>query len=84
MDKWEEIISCVIQCPRCNGTMKSEDQRILSVYDHQAVCMACKKEEEQRPDYAEVSRETIGECMATTEVQYGDPYGFCFHCNCQL
>jgi len=55
------------------------DQRILSVYDHQTICLPCKKAEELRPDYSEVSRDTIGECMASTELQYGDPQGFCFH-----
>ncbi len=49
MDKWEEIISCAIACSRCSGKMKPEDQRILSVYDHQTVCMPCKKAEELRP-----------------------------------
>ena len=79
MDKWEEIISCAITCSRCSGMMKPEDQRILSVYDHQTVCLPCKKAEELRPDYSEVSRDTIGECMASTELHYGDPQGFCFH-----
>ena len=79
MDKWEEVISCAITCSRCNGKMKPEDQRILSAYDHQAICMPCKKAEELRPDYSEVSRNTIGECIDSTEHQYGDPHGFCFH-----
>jgi hypothetical protein len=79
MENWENMISCATACGRCDKKMKPEDPRILSVYDHQAICEACKKEEEQRPDYAEISRNTIGECMDTTELQYNDPNGFCFH-----
>jgi hypothetical protein len=59
--------------------MAPEDPRILSVYDHEAICMDCKKKEEQRPDYAEMSKETIGQCIVDTELQWGDPKGFCFH-----
>jgi hypothetical protein len=41
--------------------------------------MPCKREEEQRPDYAEVSREAIGQCMAETEALYSAPKGYCYH-----
>jgi hypothetical protein len=41
--------------------------------------MECKKEEEARPDYEEVSKGMIGQCMAETELFYGDPGGYCFH-----
>jgi hypothetical protein len=59
--------------------MKPDELRILSVYDHEAICMECKKEEEKRPDYEKVSRETIGQCMIDTEIQWGDPEGYCYH-----
>jgi len=74
--KWEERLSCATMCSRCN---KELDKRILSVYDHQPICMECKKEEEARPDYEEVSKNMIGQCMAETEQLYGDPGGYCFH-----
>ena len=38
-----------------------------------------KKEEGKRPDYAEVSKRMIGQCLAETELLYGDPGGYCFH-----
>ena len=41
--------------------------------------MACKEEEEKRPDYEEISKQMIGQCLIDTEVQYGDPEGYCFH-----
>ena len=58
--------------------MKSQDLRILSSYDHEPICMDCKKEEEKRPDYEEVSKKVIGSCMADTELEQSDPGGFCF------
>jgi len=78
-DSWEEALSCAVRCSRCNRGLAPSEERILSVYDHRAVCMACKKEEEARPDYGEVSRAAIGQCMAETEVMWGDPKGYCFH-----
>jgi hypothetical protein len=79
MDKWESNLSCATTCHRCNIALGYQDRRILSVYDHEPVCIDCKKKEEQRPDYEEVSRRMIGTCMAETEVMYSDPGGFCFH-----
>ena len=78
-DKWEELVSCAVQCSRCDGKLAPSDERILSVYDHQPICMPCKKEEEKRPDYEAVSKKTIGQCMADTELQYSDPGGYCYH-----
>jgi hypothetical protein len=78
-DKWKERLACATHCSRCSNKLGPEDQRILSVYDHQAICTACKKEEEERPDYPNVSKEMIGQCMAETEVLWGDPEGYCFH-----
>ncbi len=79
MDQWQEMLTCAVACQRCNASLKPDDKRILSAYDHLPICMTCKKEEEQKPDYETVSRETIGTCMAETEVLYSDPKGYCFH-----
>jgi hypothetical protein len=78
-DLWEERVSCALRCSRCNRRLGAKDQRILSVYDHEAICMECKKKEEARPDYEESSRNMIGQCMADTEGQWGDPGGYCFY-----
>ena len=78
-DNWRERISCATACTRCDKKMGGEDQRVLSVYDHQAICMDCKREEEQRPDYPASSKNTIGQCMAESELLYGDPEGYCYH-----
>jgi hypothetical protein len=79
MDQWQEKLSCAVACHRCRAPLKATHQRILSVYDHEPICMPCKKEEEGRADYEEVSRDAIGTCLADTELQYGDPKGYCFH-----
>ena len=78
-DQWEEKMACAIACSKCNAGLSPDDQRILSVYDHQPICLGCKKTEENRPDYADVSRNTIGQCMDLTELNYGDPRGYCFY-----
>ncbi|MGA6926887.1 MAG: hypothetical protein WBY88_14460 [Desulfosarcina sp.] len=78
-DQWEQDLSCAIACRRCNDQLAAKDQRILSVYDHQPICLACKRAEEKQPDYAEASKQTIGVCMMETEVMYGDPGGYCYH-----
>jgi len=49
------------------------------VIDHEAICMACKREEEKRDDYEEISKQTIGQCLIDTEMQWGDPQGYCYH-----
>ena len=72
-DEWVEKLSCAIQCHRCDRKMEQKDERILSVYDHEAICMECKKEEEQRSDYEEVSKRTIGQCLVATTGIHGDP-----------
>jgi hypothetical protein len=76
---WKEKIMCMIQCPRCGSSLKAEDERILSVYDHAPICMNCKSEEEKRPDYAEVSKSMIGQCMIETELAQSDQGGYCYH-----
>lgn len=79
MDQWKEKLNCAVTCHRCNASLKPDDKRILSVYDHEPICMTCKAEEEKREDYEQVSLDAIGACMAETEVLYGDPKGYCFH-----
>ena len=78
-ESWETKLSCATQCDRCHQKLGRKDQRILSVFDHQPVCMICKKAEEKRPDYAAVSRAAIGQCLIDTELSYGDPGGYCFY-----
>ncbi|MEJ2039834.1 MAG: hypothetical protein P8X55_13020, partial [Desulfosarcinaceae bacterium] len=68
MDQWKEMLSCATACHRCSASLKPTDKRILSVFDHQPICLSCKQEEEKREDYETVSREVIGTCMAETEV----------------
>ena len=77
-DQWERELSCAVACNRCNTKLAAGDQRILSVLDHQPICLACKKAEEKHPDYAEASKNMIGTCMMESEVIYGDPGGYCY------
>jgi hypothetical protein len=79
MDKWKEKLSCALTCHRCHAGLAADDQRILSVYDHEPICLECKAQEEEREDYEAVSRVAIGSCMADTEMMYGDPQGYCYH-----
>ena len=78
-EEWKEKLSCATRCTRCGTGLEADALRILSVYDHEPVCMECKRQEEQRPDYAEVAKGVIGHCMAETEVLYGDPGSYCYH-----
>ncbi|MFO8085763.1 MAG: hypothetical protein R6U27_15755 [Desulfobacterales bacterium] len=78
-DTWENAISCAIKCSRCEKKLSADDKRILSVVDHQPICMKCKQEEENRPDYEEISKNVIGRCLIETEQMYGDPGGYCFY-----
>ena len=41
--------------------------------------MACKREEEKRPDYEDTSKKVIGQCMIDTEMEWGDPEGYCYY-----
>jgi len=61
-DAWAENLSCATHCHRCSRDMAPKDPRILSVFDHEAICMACKAQEEKRDDYEEVPKQTIGQC----------------------
>lgn len=76
--QWEHALACAVACHRCKGVLTAGDQRILSVFDHQPICLTCKQAEERRPDYAEASKNMIGTCMMETEVMYSDPGGYCY------
>lgn len=78
-DVWAEKLSCAINCQRCSQKMSPDKPRILSVYDHEAICMTCKEEEEQRADYEQMSKQMIGQCLIDTEMQWSDPQGYCYH-----
>jgi len=79
-DCWKEgMYCCETNCPRCDKKMNPEDFRILSVYDHKGICLECKKKEEGQPDYSEVSKKMIGQCMADIELKYSDPGAYCYH-----
>jgi len=76
---WEEKLLCVTECPKCKKSLNPKDQRILSVYDDEPICMECKKKEEQRPDYKETSEKMVKQCMVDVELMQSDPGGYCFH-----
>ena len=78
-DDWKEILTCAMACSGCQKALSSQDLRILSSYTHKPICMDCKTEEEQKPDYAEISQQMIGQCMAETEILYGDLGSYCYH-----
>jgi hypothetical protein len=37
--EWEKKLACATECPRCKMPLGPQDQRILSVYDNEAICM---------------------------------------------
>ena len=77
-NNWKENLFCSTECPRCHQGLTAKDMRILSCYDHNAICIKCKKKEERRPDYEETSKEMIGQCMMNTELSQSDPQGYCY------
>ncbi len=78
-DDWKEKIMCALACTGCQKELAAQDLRILSSYTHEPICMQCKKEEEQKPDYAEISQQMIERCMNETEILYGDMGSYCYH-----
>lgn len=76
---WETELACAVNCRRCSQSLAGGDQRILSVFDHQPICLACKEQEEAKPEYADAAKRMIGTCMMETEVMYGDPGGYCYY-----
>jgi hypothetical protein len=81
-DDWEKELSCANACKRCDQPIEDKARRILSVYDHEPICMDCKREEEKRPDYDDASKQMIVKCMQETDKPYGDPASYCFHHFC--
>jgi len=75
----QEKLSCAGMCSRCDKGLLQGDERILSVYDHQPLCKTCKDREEENPDYAEVSKRMIEQCMINVELTMMDPTGYCYH-----
>ena len=49
------------KCDRCGGSLDSG--RIMSMYSDECICMKCKSEEVQRPDYAEAVKKAAEEKM---------------------
>ena len=76
-DNWEEKLACAVACASCKKAIGPQDLRILSSYTHHPICMDCKKIEEKKPYYAEVSQGMIGKCMVETEILYGDKGSYC-------
>ncbi len=78
-EQWEKDLACLIVCPRCSQRLENSAERILSIYDHEPICMHCKKEEELRSDYTERSKQMIEQWMSESELNYGDVAGYCYH-----
>jgi len=81
-DQWEKNLACATSCYTCGGQLSDKDQRILSVYTHEPICMNCKQEEETKADYADQSKAMMSQCIKDTGKPYGDPEGYCFHHFC--
>lgn len=77
--QWETSLMCALECLRCHAPLKADTPRVLSVFDHQPICLACKRTEEARLDYPEISKNTIGQCLVDVELQQQDPGGYCYH-----
>lgn len=77
--QWEKQLACASHCRRCGNIFERKDQRILSVFDHHPICLACKHAEETRSDYPDQSKQMIADCIATTGKPYGDTASYCFH-----
>ena len=75
---WKEKIMCALECFRCHKRLKPSDERILSCYDHEAICMECKQKEEALPDYEEVSKNMIAQCTVEIEMKQSDPGSYCY------
>lgn len=75
---WKEKIMCALECQRCHKRLEPSDERILSCYDHEAICMECKKREELQSDYAEKSKNMIEQCSIDIELKQSDPGSYCY------
>lgn len=81
-DQWEKNLACATDCRTCGSKLDNNDQRILSVYTHEPICMNCKREEEKNADYSDQSKAMMSQCLKDTGKPYGDPEGYCFHHFC--
>jgi hypothetical protein len=81
-EQWKKNLACASRCQRCGDPLGKKDERILSIVDHQPICLRCKQTEEKRPDYEDQSKLMIAECIGATGRPYGDPAGYCFHHFC--
>jgi hypothetical protein len=82
MQQWEKELSCASSCQHCGAALGTRSDRILSVFNHEPICMDCKRAEEKRLDYPDQSRQMIADCLSATGKPYGDPAGYCFHHFC--
>ncbi|MGD0022967.1 MAG: hypothetical protein ABSC54_11810 [Smithellaceae bacterium] len=76
-DDWKQKIMCAIECFRCHKSLSLRDERILSCYDHEAICMDCKRREEKLPDYKAISGEILAQCSVEVELTQSDPGSYC-------
>lgn len=59
-----DIFYTQAKCDRCNGSL--EGGRIMSMYNTDCICMACKRAERKRPDYKTVQE------IEMTEIRNGN------------
>jgi len=71
---WKEKLSCATACHRCSQALAGRDRRILSVYDHEPICLGCKAAEERRPDYESVSKEAARTTRACPRKRSGSAW----------
>lgn len=55
-------------CDRCGGSLK--DGRIMSMYNEDCLCMKCKEDEKNRPDYHEAVSKDIEEYIKRNGLYY--------------
>jgi hypothetical protein len=79
---WEKQLACASQCQRCKKPLGKKDLRVLSVYDHQPICMDCKQNDEKRLDFQDQAKLMVASCISETRKPYGDPASYCFHHFC--
>ena len=81
-EDWEKRLACANVCSACAEAIEDTAKRILSVYSHEPICMACKQLEEKRPDYEDAAKKMMADCIESTGRPYGDVGGYCFHHFC--
>ncbi len=78
-EEWKRKIACADSCSRCEKALVPGDERILSVYDHEAICMECKEKEMNASNYKGFSKKLIGNCMLESELSMVEPGDYCYH-----